>query len=58
MTATRFGTLVGLAIGAVWAFAGFTGALITAVAAGLGYLVALLVEGRIDVTDYLGHRHD
>lgn len=58
MTITRFGTLVGLAIGAVWVFAGFTGALLTAALGLLGFLVALMVEGRVDVTEYLGHRHD
>lgn len=58
MTITRFGTLVGLAIGAVWVFAGFTGALLTGAAGAVGFLVALMVEGRVDVTEYLGHRHD
>lgn len=58
MTITRFGTLVGLAIGVVWVFAGFTGALLTAALAALGFVVALMVEGRLDVTEYLGHRHD
>lgn len=58
MTITRFGTLVGLAIGVVWVFAGFTGALLTAALAAVGFLVALMVEGRLDVTEYLGHRHD
>lgn len=58
MTITRFGTLVGLAIGVVWVFAGFAGALLTAALAALGFVVALMVEGRLDVTEYLGHRHD
>jgi hypothetical protein len=58
MTTTYFGTLVGLAIGAVWTFAGFTGALLTAVLGAVGFLIALMVEGRVDVTEYLGHRHD
>lgn len=58
MTITRFATLVGLAIGIVWVFAGFTGALLTAALAAVGFFVGLLVEGRIDVTEYLGHRHD
>ncbi len=55
---TRFGTFVGLAIGAVWTFAGFAGAALTAVLGALGYVVALMVEGRVDVTEYLGHRHE
>lgn len=58
MHATRFGTLVGLAIGAIWVFGGFAGAMLTAALAAIGFLVALMVEGRVDVTQYLGHRHD
>lgn len=58
MTTTRFGTFVGLAIGAIWAFAGFGDALLAAALAAVGFLVALIVEGRVDVTEYLGHRHD
>lgn len=58
VTITRFGTLVGLAIGVVWVFAGFTGALLTAALAAAGFFVGLLLEGRVDVTEYLGHRHD
>jgi uncharacterized membrane protein len=58
MTTTRFGTLVGLVIGAVWTFAGLTGALLTAALGAIGLLVGLMVEGRVDVTEYLGHRHN
>ena len=58
MTTTHFGTLVGLVIGAVWAFGGFTSALLTAALGAIGFLLALMVEGRMDVTEYLGHRHD
>ncbi|MDP8930308.1 MAG: hypothetical protein M3O70_17500 [Actinomycetota bacterium] len=58
MTTSRFGTLLGLAIGTVWVFAGFAGAALTAVLAAVGFLVALMVEGRVDVTEYLGRRHD
>lgn len=58
MTTARFGTLVGLAIGAVWVFAGFTSALLVAALAALGFVAALMIEGRVDVTEYLGHRHD
>lgn len=57
-TVTRFGTAVGLVIGAVWALAGFTGAVLTAVLGAVGYVVALMLQGRVDVTEYLGHRHD
>lgn len=58
MTIARFGTFVGLAIGAIWVFGGFTGALLAAVLAAVGFVIGLLVEGRIDVTEYLGHRHE
>ncbi len=58
VTTSRFGTLLGLAIGTVWVFAGFAGAALTAVLAAVGFLVALMVEGRVDVTEYLGRRHD
>lgn len=58
MTTARFGTLVGLAIGAVWVFAGFTSALLVAALAAVGFVAALMIEGRVDVTEYLGHRHD
>lgn len=58
VSTTRFGTVLGLVIGGVWSFTGFDGALITAALAAVGCLVALVVEGRVDVTDYLGHRHD
>lgn len=56
MALTRFGTAIGLAIGAVWAIAGFTGAALTAALAGMGYIVGAVLEGRIDVIDYLGRR--
>lgn len=57
MTTLRFGMLVGLAIGAVWALTGWRGALLTTALAVVGTLVALVVEGRVDVTEYLGHSH-
>ncbi len=58
MSTTRFGIVLGLVIGGVWAFTGFGGALLTAALGAVGFLVALVIEGRVDVTDYLGHRHD
>lgn len=58
MTTTRFGTVVGLVIGVVWTFAGLPGALLTAALGAVGFLAALMVEGRVDVTEYLGHRHN
>jgi hypothetical protein len=57
MTTTRFATAVGLALGAVWALAGFDGMLVAAALAVVGFLVGLVLDGRIDVTEFLGHRH-
>lgn len=57
MNISRFGTLIGLAIGVVWVFGGFTSALLAGALAAVGFFIGLLVEGRVDVTEYLGHRH-
>jgi hypothetical protein len=58
MTASRFGALLGLAFGAIWVFLGFPAAVLVAVTTALGTVVALVLDGRVDLTDYLGHRHD
>lgn len=58
MSTTRFGTLLGLALGAVWAVAGFAGAAIAAVSMAVAWLVTLVLEGRVDLAEYLGHRHE
>ena len=58
MTNARFGTIVGLALGAIWVFGGFSGAVLAGVLAAVGFVIGLLVEGRVDVTEYLGHRHE
>ncbi len=57
MTTPRFATFVGLIIGAVWALAGFDGALITAVLGGGGYLAAMVVQGQLDLSDPFGNRN-
>jgi hypothetical protein len=49
MTASRFATLVGLALGAVWALDDFGGLLQAAIATAVGYVVGLVLEGRIDI---------
>lgn len=56
MTPMQFGVAVGLALGAIWAFGGFGSAVIAAVLALVGLLVAMVAGGRIDLTEYLGHR--
>jgi hypothetical protein len=58
MTTIRFGTLVGLVLGAVWVFAGFLSALLVAVLAAIGAVTAAVVTGRVDLAEYLGHQHD
>lgn len=57
VTTLRFGMIVGLVIGAIWALTGWSGALLTAALAAVGGLVAMVMEGRVDVTEYLGHTH-
>lgn len=56
MSTTRYATLLGLALGAVWGVAGFPAALLSGVLAALGYVVALVLEGQISVNagDVLG----
>jgi hypothetical protein len=58
MTTIRFGTLVGLILGAIWVFGGFLSALLVAVLAALGAVVAAVATGRVDLAEYLGHDHD
>lgn len=58
MTKTRFGALLGLALGAVWAFAGFDAAVLAGVLCALGALIGMVLEGRIDLAEYLGHQHE
>lgn len=58
MSPSYIGAVVGLILGAIWAIAGFTGALITAALATVGYLAGRVVSGQLDLTDYLGHRRD
>jgi hypothetical protein len=58
MTTIRFGTLVGLVLGAVWVFAGFLSALLVGVLAAIGAVTAAVVTGRVDLAEYLGHQHD
>ncbi len=45
-------------IGAIWAFTGVEGALLAGACAVAGLLVALVIEGRIDLSDVLGGREE
>ena len=58
MSTPALGVLVGLAVTAIWAFAGFGWVLLAAVLSGLGWTVGMVAEGRLDLTRFLGHRTD
>lgn len=59
MSTIRFSVLIGLVIGAVWAFEGIGGALVAAVVAGVGGVVGWLVsQGAIDLSAIIGRRDD
>lgn len=49
MSTTRYATLLGLALGAVLALTDFRGLLYAGLAAAIGYVVALVLEGKINV---------
>ena len=56
MTPTVVGLFVGLFLGLALAFGGFGDMLIVAFIGALGYLVAKVLVGELDVTEYLGGR--
>ncbi len=60
MSTTRYATLLGLALGAVWAFTGIDGALLAGALAAIGFAIALVIEGRIsvDAGDIFGTKRD
>lgn len=51
MSTTRYATLLGLALGAIWALSSFGYALLAGALAAVGYVVALVLEGRLHVDD-------
>jgi hypothetical protein len=56
MSTTRFATIIGLVIGAVWALTGFGGAVLSGLSAAVGFLVGQVLTGRIDLNEYVGRR--
>lgn len=56
MTPTVVGLFVGLFLGLALAFGGFGDMLIVAFFGALGFLVAKVLVGELDVTEYLGGR--
>lgn len=53
---TLVGLFVGLFLGLALAFGGFGDMLIVAFFGALGYLIAKVLVGELDVTEYLGGR--
>jgi hypothetical protein len=58
MTATMFGTVVGLALGAALAFGTFGDMLIVALFGALGFGIAKVLAGELDLTRYISGRRD
>lgn len=59
MTRTTLGTITGLALGLALAFGGFGPMLIVALFGAVGYIVAKVLDGDIDLSRYVsGQRSD
>jgi predicted PurR-regulated permease PerM len=56
VTTPTLGALIGLALGAIWAVAGFGYAFLAGLLTGIGYLVGLVLERNVDIRDYLRQR--
>jgi hypothetical protein len=56
MRPTMFGVLVGILLGMTWAFASFGAMLGVGLAGLIGLVVAKVLEGELDITEYLGNR--
>lgn len=54
LTTPMLGALIGLALGAIWAFAGFGYMVLAGLLAAAGYLVGLVVRGDVDLNDWIG----
>ena len=58
MTRTMLGTLIGLALGFALAFGSFGDMLIVALFGALGYGIAKIISGELDLSPYLTGRRD
>ena len=56
MTPTTFGVLIGLALGLTVAFGSFGQMLVVAIFGAAGYVVAKVIEGDIDLSQYVSSR--
>jgi hypothetical protein len=58
MTRTTLGVVIGLALGLALAFGSFGQMLIVALFAVIGFIVAKVVEGDLDLSPYLSRRRE
>jgi hypothetical protein len=58
MTRTTLGIVIGLALGLALAFGSFGQMLIVALFAVIGYIVAKVLEGELDLSPYLSRRRN
>lgn len=58
MSSTQFAVLVGLALGAVAVFGGFFHLLIVAIFGAVGFIVAKVLDGSIDISGLTGRAGD
>jgi hypothetical protein len=58
MTSTTVGVVIGLALGLALAFGSFGQMLIVALFAAIGFIVAKVLEGDLDLSPYLPRRRE
>lgn len=58
MTRTTLGIVIGLALGLALAFGSFGQMLIVALFAAIGFIVARVLDGDLDLGSYLSRRRD
>ena len=58
MTRTNLGTIIGLALGFALAFGSFGQMLIVALFGVIGFIVAKVLQGELDLSSYLSGRRD